>query len=319
MMRSVAARMGALGAVLAVAGVVFAQGAQSPAGNPSAQQQPQHPRPKTPDVVFVPTPNEVVTTMLSMVSAGPGDIHYDLGSGDGRIVIAAARRGVSKTIGFDVDPARIAEARQNARTAGVVDKVKFVQQDLFSVDLREPSVVTLYLLESLNQKLRPKLLSQLKPGSRVVSHAFTMGDWQADAHRTVKLNGNSYEVYMWIVPAQVAGNWTWEDAGKKYSLRVDQSYQRISGTISSGSWSSPIRNGALEGSAMRFTVDVPQQGGGKLATTWEGRVEGGQIQGRSVVGANGAAASLQAGRASGGGLGRETPWHALKDRRARTR
>lgn len=317
MFSSMAARIGVLGMVLAAAGAVFAQGAQSPAANPPAAQQQQ--QPKTPDVVFVPTPNEVVTTMLSMVNAGPGDIHYDLGSGDGRIVIAAARRGVTKTIGFDVDPKRIAEARENARVAGVPDKVRFVQQDLFSVDLHEPSVVTLYLLESLNQKLRPKLLSQLKPGSRIVSHAFTMGDWAADAHRTVKLNNTSYEVYMWIVPAQIAGNWSWTNGGKKYSLRVDQNYQRISGTLSADGTSIPIRDGVLEGSALRFIADVPQQGGPRVATTFEGRVEGGEIQGRSVVSAGGHGSQKTSVRASGGGLGRETPWHALKDRRARTR
>jgi len=152
---------------------------------------------RTPDVVYVPTPPEVVDEMLEMAEVRDGDVLYDLGSGDGRIPIAAAKKFKVRAVGVDIDPARVAEARANAKAAGVVDEVSFRQADLFKTDFSDATVVTLYLLDSLNLKLRPKLLSELKPGTRIVSHAFTMGDWEPEKTATV---GGS-RIYMWRVPA----------------------------------------------------------------------------------------------------------------------
>jgi SAM-dependent methyltransferase len=150
---------------------------------------------RSPDVIFVPTPPEVVEAMLKVAKVGPTDVVYDLGSGDGRIVIAAAKLG-ARGIGIDIDPQRIKEANENAKQAGVTDRVRFLNQDLFETNFSEATVVTLYLLPSLNVKLRPKLLAELKPGTRIVSHAFDMGDWKPLT--TLDVGGRS--VYYWTVP-----------------------------------------------------------------------------------------------------------------------
>lgn len=152
---------------------------------------------REPDVVYVPTPQDVVEAMLEMAGVKKGDVLYDLGSGDGRIPVTAAKRFGIRAVGIDIDPARVAEANTNARAAGVTDLVTFRNADLFETDLSEASVVTLYLLPALNLKLRPKLLKELKPGSRIVSHAFDMGDWKPDETRVV----GGRTVYLWTVPA----------------------------------------------------------------------------------------------------------------------
>jgi len=149
-----------------------------------------------PDVIFVPTPNEVVETMLRMAAVGRKDTIYDLGCGDGRIVITAAQKYGARGVGIDIDPERVAEAMENARNAGVADRVKIVRGDLFEADISGATVVTLYLLTELNLKLRPKLLRELNPGTRIVSHAFTMGDWKPE--RTEDISGTT--VYLWRVP-----------------------------------------------------------------------------------------------------------------------
>ncbi|MBM3528395.1 MAG: methyltransferase domain-containing protein [Alphaproteobacteria bacterium] len=154
-----------------------------------------------PDVHFVPTPQQVVDRMLELAKIQPGDFLIDLGSGDGRIPITAAKRYGIKAMGIDIDPDRIKEANENAKKEGVTDKVSFKQANLFEEDISKANVITLYLLERLNAKLRLKLLSDLKPGSRVVSHAFSMGDWKPDTHELV--DGRS--VYLWTIPAKKAG------------------------------------------------------------------------------------------------------------------
>jgi ubiquinone/menaquinone biosynthesis C-methylase UbiE len=148
------------------------------------------------DVPYVPTPEKVVERMLDIAQVGPNDLVYDLGSGDGRIVIAAAKKHGARGVGIDIDPDRIREARANARSAGVSDRVEFREADLFKTDLGEATVVTLYLLSSVNLQLRPKLLSELKPGTRIVSHAFDMGDWKP--LKTEKVGSST--VYYWVVP-----------------------------------------------------------------------------------------------------------------------
>lgn len=155
---------------------------------------------REPDVIFVPTPNDVVAKMLEMAQVTAGDTVYDLGCGDGRIVITAAQKYGARGVGVDIDPQRISEARESAQKAGVADRVRFVLGDLFETDISPASVVTLYLLTELNIKLRPKLLAELRPGTRVVSHAFSMGEWQPE--RTAEVSGN--RVYLWRVPPRAA-------------------------------------------------------------------------------------------------------------------
>ena len=149
-----------------------------------------------PDVIFVPTPQEVVDEMLRIADVKKGDVLYDLGSGDGRIPVTAAKRFGVRAVGIDIDPERIREANENARRNGVTDLVKFRQEDLFKADFREATVVTLYLLPDLNVKLRPKLWAELKPGTRIVSHQFEMGTWKPE--KVVEVNGRT--VYFWTVP-----------------------------------------------------------------------------------------------------------------------
>ncbi|HVF29248.1 MAG TPA: class I SAM-dependent methyltransferase [Pyrinomonadaceae bacterium] len=168
----------------------------------SAQEKTQEAaQPRTPDVIYVPTPPEVVEAMLKVANVGKDDVLYDLGSGDGRIPVTAAQKyGVRRAVGIDIDPQRIKEANDNAKAAGVTDRVTFRNEDLFQANFSEATVVTLYLLDSLNEKLRPKLLRELKPGTRIVSHAFRMGDWQPE--KTLEVDGRT--VYFWTIPAKGA-------------------------------------------------------------------------------------------------------------------
>ena len=151
-----------------------------------------------PDVIFVPTPGEIVDTMLKMAAVTKKDTVYDLGCGDGRIVITAAQRYGARGVGIDIDPDRVTEATENVRKAGVADRVRIVRGDLFEADISAATVVTLYLLTDLNLKLRPKLLRDLSPGTRVVSHAFSMGDWTPE--RTAEIAGTT--VYLWRIPSR---------------------------------------------------------------------------------------------------------------------
>ncbi|MBM3776691.1 MAG: methyltransferase domain-containing protein [Acidimicrobiia bacterium] len=152
---------------------------------------------RTPDVIFVPTPQEVVDAMLKLAKVTGKDVLYDLGSGDGRIPITAAKTYGTRAIGIDIDPVRIQEANANAKTAGVTDKVKFLNQDLFTTDLSDATVITLYLLPSLNLKLMPTLKA-LRPGTRIVSHAFDMGDWEPEETQSVE----GRTIYLWTIPTR---------------------------------------------------------------------------------------------------------------------
>jgi SAM-dependent methyltransferase len=181
--RSIATAISAVAlAVVLSAGVNFAQ-----------EQKPK-------DVPYVPTPQTVVDKMLELAAVTKDDVVYDLGSGDGRIVITAAKKYGVRGVGVDIDPERIKEANANAVLAGVADRVKFIEQDLFKTDLKEASVVTLYLLPEVNLRLRPKLWSELKPGTRVVSHAFDMGDWTPE--QKVEVEGKT--IYFWVIPKNAA-------------------------------------------------------------------------------------------------------------------
>ena len=156
----------------------------------------QAPRQQQPDVIYVPTPHEVVDDMLRLANVKKGDVLYDLGSGDGRIAIAAAKKFGVRAVGIDIDPERIKEANENARKAGVASLVTFKQEDLFKADFKDATVITLYLLPDLNVKLRPRLWEELKPGTRIVSHQFDMGTWKPEK----KLESNGRTIYFWTVP-----------------------------------------------------------------------------------------------------------------------
>ena len=177
--------------------LALSAGAQTP-----AQRAPQAPAPhkalRAPDVIFVPTPHEVVDAMLKVAKVGKDDVLYDLGSGDGRIPITAAQKyGIARGIGIDINPDRIKEANENLRKARVGERVRFINADLFESDLSAATVVTLYLLPELNLKLLPKLLKELKPGTRIVSHAFDMGTWKPEQ----SLDVSGRKVYFWTIPA----------------------------------------------------------------------------------------------------------------------
>jgi predicted O-methyltransferase YrrM len=158
--------------------------------------------PKKPlDVPYVPTDDKIVALMLDMARVKRSDILFDLGSGDGRIPITAAKRFGTQGTGIDIDPQRIAEANENARRAGVTDRVRFIEGDIFDADIKNATVVTLYLLPDINLRLRPKLLAELKPGTRVVSHNYDMGDWKPEKEQRVNLpDGTQHTVYFWVVP-----------------------------------------------------------------------------------------------------------------------
>jgi ubiquinone/menaquinone biosynthesis C-methylase UbiE len=155
---------------------------------------------RTPDVIYVPTPQEVVEGMLKLAKVGKNDVVYDLGCGDGRIVVTAARQFGARSVGIDIDPIRIREATENVRVAGVGERVKLIEGDLFATDISEATVVTIYLLSRLNLKLRPKLLKELRPGTRIVSHAFDMDDWKPMRTESV----GSSTIYLWTVPGKKA-------------------------------------------------------------------------------------------------------------------
>ena len=177
-------------------------------------------------VPFVPTDDDVVEAMLNLADVGPDDVLYDLGSGDGRILVTAARDRNTRGVGIDLDPERIVEAVEFAEASCVEHLVDFIEDDIFTVDFSEATVVTMYLLQSVNVQLRPLLLSQLRPGTRIVSHAFDMGDWKPD--EWVRLSGG--HIFKWIVPAQISGVWEWPSpCGRLFRFDLQQQFQKISG------------------------------------------------------------------------------------------
>ena len=183
---------------------------------------------RAPDVHFVPTDTTKVREMLAAAEVGSKDLVYDLGCGDGRIVIMAVKKYGARGVCVDIDPVRIKESRNNADTAGVTKRIEFVEGDLFEQDLSKATVVTLYLLPSLNERLRPKLFKELRPGTRIVSNAFDMGAWKADRTLNIKtFSGMQSYAFLWILPADVSGEWRLEPeggSGKAYTLDLKQKY-----------------------------------------------------------------------------------------------
>ena len=222
------------------------------------------------DVIWVPTPQSLVDKMLDIAKVTPKDYVIDLGSGDGRTVITAAKRG-SKALGIEYNPDMVELSKRNAAKAGVSDKASFVKADLFESDFSQAQVITMFLLPDINIRLRPKILD-LKPGTRIVSNSFTMGEWSADATVDAKDGCVSYcTAYLWIVPAKIEGAWQLAQG----ALTLKQSFQMISGTLKAGNNSSPIANGKLNGDQITFNA------GGVLYT---GRVNGGVMEGSLSTG-----------------------------------
>jgi len=229
------------------------------------------------DVPYVPTPPVVVEEMLRLANVGPADFVIDLGSGDGRILIAAAEKFGARGIGVDLDPDRIEESVYGAQLAGVSDRVAFEQQDLFKFDISRATVVTMYLLPSVNSKLRPRLLKELRPGTRIVSHDFDLGDWQPDRKSTVRKN-----VFLWIVPAQVDGRWRASialPAGERgYEIEIRQKFQEIDGVVRYDKKITGLWNARLSGDQISFVV-VDDSGPVETNLYFDGRISGDTIEG----------------------------------------
>ena len=221
------------------------------------------------DVVWVPTPETLVAKMLDMAKVTPKDFLMDLGSGDGRTVIAAAKRGAT-AMGIEYNPNMVELSKRNAQEAGVTEKATFMKADLFETDLSKATVITIFLLPDINLKLRPKILN-LKPGTRVVSNSFTMGEWKADQSETVKENCTTYcTALLWIVPAKVDGSWQVGDG----ELKLKQEFQTVTGTLTAGGADTPVK-GSLRGDRISFTAGSAQ---------YTGRVNGSSIVDGTVKG-----------------------------------
>jgi len=200
------------------------------------------------DVVWVPTGNELLTIMLQTAKVTSNDLVYDLGSGDGRIAIAAAKEFGARSVGIEFNPEMAQLAQRNADRSGVGDRVKIINGDIFKEDFSKATVVTMYLLPDLNIALRPTIL-KMKPGTRVTSHAFNMGEWEAD----VEIDSPAKAFY-WVVPAQVAGEWVISGMEPARTvLKLSQHYQKIGGTIQIGNESQPLLNPKLDGATLSFT------------------------------------------------------------------
>jgi SAM-dependent methyltransferase len=232
------------------------------------------------DVPYVPTPDAVVEKMLDMADVKSSDYVIDLGSGDGRIVISAAQRGAAGH-GIDIDPERVKEARKNAREAGVDNRVVFKRGDIFKTEFSEASVVTMYLLPSVNRKLRPMLLAQLEPGTRIVSHDFAIQGWKADSHVTMKGKPLSkpHEVYYWVVPAQVDGDWNFELDNKDFELNLKQDINRIDARLfEQGDTQYYTEETDLHGKRVRLRFSMEN-----VEYLLNGRAEGNTIRGSAQI------------------------------------
>ena len=228
------------------------------------------------DVLYEPTSYGIAREMLNMAGVTSKDLVYDLGCGDGRIVILAAKERGARGVGVDLDPERIKESRENAKSAGVTHLVRFYEQNLFDTDITKATVVMLYLYPEVNLKLRPKLLKELKPGTRIVSHSHTMGDWEDDATRRVE----GHDLHFFVVPANATGTWRWDEPdGRRTSLSLTQKFQRVKGSMTIGAEAYPIVDCSLSGNKILFGVERPVQGK-QGVFSYEGQILGDTIQGK---------------------------------------
>ncbi len=264
--RSLARALMALALGVAIAGPLHAQQYGDDQYRPNSGQDGK-------DVIWVPTPEALIARMLDLTKVTPNDIVFDLGSGDGRTVIAAAKRG-AKATGIEFNPDMVALSRRSAQREGVTDKASFINGDIFVTDFSQATVVTMYLLPSLNLKLRPIILN-MKPGTRVVSHAFTMDDWKADEIASVE----GRTAYYWVVPAKVAGTWSWQANNQNYEVALTQKYQELSGTATVGGKSAKLASAKITGDQITLTIDE-----GGTAREFTGRVNGSAIDGMARTG-----------------------------------
>jgi hypothetical protein len=243
------------------------------------------------DVPFVVTPDQVTREMLKLADVKPGDYVIDLGSGDGRIVITAAKKYGARGLGVDLDTVLLGRAREGAKREGVADRAQFVEENLFDTDLSRATVITTYLLPEMNEKLRPKILA-LKPGTRVVAHDYDMGEWQPDEEKTLIVPekkvgdpGKSY-VFFWVVPAVIAGHWEslvyTGGRGVIYEFDFDQSFQRVSGDLKVDGQRARLPIFNVRGDRVNFEIDAPQ-GKGLVKHRFTGLVRQDRIEGTVTI------------------------------------
>jgi hypothetical protein len=238
----------------------------------AAQQKPYEPQvgQAGKDVIWVPTPDEVVDRMLRMAQTTSNDYVVDLGAGDGKIAIAAAKKFGARSLGIEYNPDMARHAQGNVERAGVTGRARIIQGDIFATNFSDATVVTMYLLPGLNMKLRPTLLG-MRPGTRVVSHSFTMEDWEADEISSM----DGRRAYFWVVPANVHGAWLLESGGEKNELVLEQKFQKIEGAVGLGHTQGGLRDARLRGFVISFAW-VDNNG---VLRNFSGRVTGGRMEG----------------------------------------
>lgn len=266
------------------------------------------------DVHYVPTPMNVVNAILEISRVGPDDFLVDLGSGDGRISIQAAKRFGTRGFGVEIESHLVRIANDEARKQGVADKVRFETRDLFRTDLGPASVVTAYLLPAVNLRLRPQLFDQLRPGSRIVTHDFDFGDWKPDARLTVDVPDKPYgpprsELMLWIVPANFAGSWTWrlpvDGADPVYEAVISQTFQQAEGRGRIGAAAAALGPVEIRGDAIRFVMSG-EFSGKTVRREFHGRINGDTIAGTAMT-------VVEGGGAAGQGV--SVPWRAVRTQR----
>ncbi|CAN5857434.1 class I SAM-dependent methyltransferase [soil metagenome] len=250
-----------------------------------------------PDVIYLASAADVVARMLTAAGVRTGDVVYDLGCGDGRIVIAAVRERGARGVCVDIDTSRIAASQRNAEAAGVRERIEFRHADMFETDLATATVVALYLSPALNERLRPKLLREVRPGARIVSHNFGMGDWRADTVITVAWpTGTTSVVNAWVLPADVAGTWELVAPGdRRFRVRFTQHYQEVGGTASSRGRTVMLSGARLVGDSIEFRL-AERRGGRPAVLRFAGRVSGAAMAGMVRPDADSTAGRWQAAR-----------------------
>ena len=230
------------------------------------------------DAPFVRTPDYVIAEILHKTGVGKDDILYDLGSGDGRIVIEAARKTGCRAVGIEIDADLVDDSLLNAARAGVKDRVRFVVADIFTENLSEATVVTIYMSGDVNRRLRPKLLRELKPGVRIATYTFDMGEWKPDAVSTF----GREDAYFWVVPANASGKWVWTEgkgkSGMRWEMELKQVFQEVSGQVSLNGRPFPLRDVKLKGDEIRFNLDG-DAADRTSALVFTGRIRGNTIEG----------------------------------------
>ena len=232
------------------------------------------------DVIWVPSPDDIVDRMLTMAQVTPNDLVIDLGSGDGKIAIAAAKKFGARSMGIEYNPEMVKLSQANSQAAGVATKATFRNADIFATDFSQATVITMYLLPGLNMKLRPQLLG-MKPGTRIASHSFSMEDWEADEISSV----DGRRAYFWVVPANVQGGWSLDAGGQKSDVTLEQTFQKIHGTVGIAMLQAGLREPKLRG----FLISFAYVDAAGVRRDFNGRVNGGKMEGsfRDEKGAEG--------------------------------